>query len=218
MATTHLLMSIGIAAICLRYLPAGLPVAGVLVAVAVGGLLPDLDLVAEHRKTLHFPWLAPLAALGMAVLAGATGSNATWLVALGIASAGLHAQTDVLAGSPEPEPWNPTNERAVYNHCLGHWHRPRRYVRYSGAPEDWLCGGVFAVLAIAAPATTPLTDDLVLALVAIAGCYVLVRRRIGAVAIAIVSTLPTSLRRILPRVTVGKRESGASTLRLRFGD
>jgi hypothetical protein len=34
------------------------------------------------------------------------------------------------------DPWTNPGDRAVYDHLRGRWLRPRRWVRYDGAPED----------------------------------------------------------------------------------
>lgn len=138
---------------------------------AAGGALPDADLVATHRRSLHFPVgygaLACLTA-GVALLAP---TPLTVVVAVFVLAAALHCLMDVLGSGVEARPWEATSERGVYNHLTGRWIRPRRWVRYAGAPEDfllatavalplafgtagrartaiavvWLCSGVFAL-------------------------------------------------------------------------
>ena len=122
-ALTHGLVSLALATLATPALSeyASPPL---LVAAFLGGVAPDIDVVAEHRKSLHFP-------VGYTLLAGAIGawfalvpSAGVLLIATAVGAAALHAWSDVLAGSVEPEPWDPTTERAVYNHALGGWHRP----------------------------------------------------------------------------------------------
>ncbi len=74
------------------------------------------------------------------------------------------------------DPWNGRTERAVYDHVHGRWIRPRRWIRYDGAPED-------AALAVALAVPALVVFDgwltaLVLGGVAISVGYALVRRRV----------------------------------------
>ena len=135
MAVTHALLGPALATLSLPVLSAFAPALVVLAAAFVGNLLPDLDIVAEHRRTLHFPVAAPVLAGVVGVVAVVAESAIGALAAVALGAAGLHALSDVFGGSPETEPWNPTSDIAVFNHVLGRWHRARRYVRYSGAPR-----------------------------------------------------------------------------------
>jgi hypothetical protein len=45
---------------------------------------------------------------------------------------------DAAGGGLEPRPWLGSSDRAVYDHARGRWLRPRRWIRYDGAPEDLL--------------------------------------------------------------------------------
>lgn len=134
MVTTHalagLLLAIPVALVAPEF-------AGVAaVAALAGGVFPDLDMPGAHRRTLHFPVYYSLAA----VVAGAVALlvPATWSVAaaLFLAAAGMHAVSDVAGGGLELRPWEATGERAVYSHYHGRWWRPKRWIRYDGAPED----------------------------------------------------------------------------------
>ncbi|RKD97187.1 metal-dependent hydrolase [Halopiger aswanensis] len=179
MATTHALMGVALVALVFPEVGAA-PTAGVLLAAFVGGIVPDLDMGAAHRKTLHFPVCLPLAAafVGGGLLAsGATGSLALGLFAF-LLSAALHSAIDVFGGGVEPEPWKRTSNKAVYNHVLGRWHRPKRWVRYAGAPEDFLLAAVCGTVAIRAAATTPEIDRLLLGTLAFSAAFTLVRKRI----------------------------------------
>ena len=54
MATTHAVM--GVALVALVFPEFGsVPTVAVLLAAFCGGVAPDLDMAATHRKTLHFP-------------------------------------------------------------------------------------------------------------------------------------------------------------------
>lgn len=146
----------------------------------VGGLLPDLDLYAGHRRTLHFPVYLPAAAtpaLGAAVLAPSVATVSAAFLLLGAA---LHSAMDVLGGGLELYPWAATSDRAVYDHFRGRWLAPRRVVPYDGSVEDLLLAGALAVplFVLAGPALRPL----VIGAAGIAAAYAVVRRRLPAIA------------------------------------
>jgi hypothetical protein len=215
MALTHGLASLALAALATSALSeyAGPPL---LVAAFLGGVAPDLDVVAEHRKSLHFP-------VGYTLLAGAIGawfalapSAGVLLAATAVGAAALHAWSDVLAGSVEPEPWDPTTERAVYNHALGGWHRPRRLVRYSGAPEDGLLAVGSGAVALLASATGPMADATLLWLAVVAGSYVLARKRLTDLRHRIATLLPAQIVASLPTVRVIETDGGATRVAVQW--
>lgn len=213
MALTHGFVSLALATVLLRMSPE-LVAVPVLVAAFVGGLAPDLDIVCEHRKTFHFPFGYTLAA-GFVAVAYLFAPSSPALVALvAVSSAAVHCLSDILAGSVERAPWNPTNERAVYNHVLRHWHRPRRWVRYSGAPEDVLAASVCSFVTLQSPTTGSVADTAVGILFIVAVAYTVVRhpsidlRRYR-------SRLPAALNFVLPTIHIEETDSGATTVTLR---
>ncbi len=213
MAFTHGLASVAVATALLPFGPeyAAPPV---LAAALLGGIAPDLDVVADHRKTLHFPVGYTALAAGLLGIHAVAAHPTLWLVWVAVAAAAAHSWADVLAGSVEAEPWNPTTERAVYNHALGAWHRPRRLVRYSGAVEDVLLGLACAGVAVAAPVTGPTADAGLIALGALSGLYAVLRHpsvRLDAVA----ERFPAAWAR-LPAISVEETESGATTVSVRY--
>jgi hypothetical protein len=135
MGTTHAAMGLALAYPLVRVAPEWAP--AVAVAALVGSLLPDVDLfVGEHRRTLHFPvgyW--PLAFVATALFAFAPRAG-TLAVAVALYAAALHAVTDALGGQTGGAVWEGDGHRGVYAHALGTWLRPRRWIRYDGAPED----------------------------------------------------------------------------------
>ncbi|WP_439028626.1 metal-dependent hydrolase [Haloarchaeobius sp. DT45] len=143
MATTHafvgLLLAVAVNAVA--------PEFGLVAAIAglAGGTFPDLDMAAVHRKTLHFPVWYSVATLPAAVVAVLAPTPTTVGVAVFLAAAAIHSASDALGGGLELRPWEATSTRAVYVHPLKRWVEPRRYIRYDGAPEDFLVGAVLAV-------------------------------------------------------------------------
>jgi len=215
MALTHGAVSVALVALATPLVGDHAGPALLLVAL-VGGLAPDLDLLADHRKSLHYPIGYSVLALGALVGLLATGATLLALAAVAVGAAALHAWSDALAGSAEAEPWNPTTERAVYNHALGRWHRPRRYVRYSGAPEDGLLALVAAGVAIASPATGPTPEAGLWWLAVAAAGYALTRRRLAGLPDSVATLLPQWLVGALPSVRVDETDGGATTLSIRF--
>ncbi len=146
MATTHGFVGLAIAAAVAVIAPE-LAVAAAIGGIA-GGIFPDLDVLAEHRRTLHFPGyytMVALPALGLAYVVTdvVTVSIATFLVA-----AAVHSLGDALGGTPSAVPWESDLDHAVYLHAADRWLPAKRWVRYDGAPEDFVAGVVFAVPAL----------------------------------------------------------------------
>jgi hypothetical protein len=194
MATTHTLAGVLLAVAVTTVAPdvGTLPV----LAAAFGGLFPDLDLYAGHRKTLHFPVYysagAVLAGAGAAVVP----TSLTVAVALFLAAAALHSVMDAAGGGLELKPWLGTSDRAVYSHFHGRWVAPRRWVRYDGAPEDLVLAVWFAVPSILVLDGT-LERGVWLAL-AVSVVYVLLRKPLVTIAERLVAALPTSVVHRLP--------------------
>jgi len=89
----------------------------------------------------------------------------------------IHCVMDALGGGVELRPWEATSERGVYNHASGHWIRPRRWVRYAGAPEDFLLALLFGL-----PVLVLTSGRLQLGLgvvLVLSGLFTAVRRRLA---------------------------------------
>jgi hypothetical protein len=201
MATTHALFGVALAAAAVRVVPElGLATAGfatvALVAAVAGSVFPDLDLYAGHRRTLHYP--VYYAALAVPAVALAVGLPGAWTLALAlfVLGAAAHSLMDALGGGLELKPWRETSERAVYDHYRGRWIRPRRWIRYDGAPEDVL---VAAALAVPALVTFdgPVQTFVVAVLLVSAG-YALLRKQLAALAERLASAVPADLHSYLP--------------------
>ncbi|MFC7201376.1 metal-dependent hydrolase [Halospeciosus flavus] len=197
MATTHALVGLALAAVSV--------VSGDVSPLALwggflGGAFPDLDLYAGHRKTLHFPVYYGVAAVAAFValalpLAAVPGP---WLAALAffLLAAAVHSAMDALGGGLELRPWEGTSERAVYSHFHRRWIRPRRWIRYDGAPED-----LALALVAAGPAwyfAEGLLQQAVVAVVVVSAGYVLVRKRMVHLAEALVARLPDPVLQWVP--------------------
>ena len=189
MATTHVLAGIALASVALYTTPELAPVA--VAAAALGGLTPDLDLYAGHRKTLHFPVYLPalaILAIGIAVL-----SPTAITIAAGyfLLAAAVHSVMDAYGGGLELRPWRGTSTRAVYDHFNGRWISPRRGVRYDGAPEDLALAGLLALPGLLL--FEPPVPMAVAVILSISAGYTLVRKRMVRVAEWFVAQLPDTV-------------------------
>jgi len=175
MNTTHAVMGIALASPLVVLAPEFAPIAAG--GAIVGGAFPDLDLLGgQHRRTLHFPVYYGVAALAAGVVALLASGTATVAAAFFLLSAALHCVTDALGGGLELRPWEATDDRGVYVHLVGRWVRPRRWIRYDGAPEDLLLAAVFSIPGLV------LFDGLVrtvtVAALGVSVVYVAVRKRL----------------------------------------
>lgn len=177
MATTHVFAGLTIVTPVAYVAPEfAIPLAA---GAILGGLAPDLDLLLDHRRTLHFPsaGVAPAAALAIAAIVVPT--SATVALAAFALAAWVHALTDVLGGGPGFDPWENPSDRAVYDHVRGRWLRARRVVRYDGAPEDAGLAVALSVPGLVVFAGITWLRSVILGLVAISIGYALFRRRVS---------------------------------------
>ena len=195
MATTHALFGALLGAVASLAAPELAPVT--IAAGVAGGLFPDLDLALPgvHRKTLHFPVYYALAAIPAVALASLAPTARSLAVAVFLAAAAAHAASDALGGGLELRPWEAASDRGVYDHFHGRWIRPRRWIRYDGAPEDLLLAA-----ALAAPGVgyDPRSQAVVLALLAVSVVYATLRKRLVDVGERLADRLPPGVRARLP--------------------
>ncbi|QZY01056.1 metal-dependent hydrolase [Halobaculum rubrum] len=197
MATTHVLAGVLVGLGTLALVPEAGPV---VLAGALGGLAPDLDLAGAHRKDLHFPGYGSIAAVLAVVAAAVAPSPATLSLAAFLVAAAVHAVSDVLGGDLTLRPWEATGDRAVYEHLRGRWHPPRRLIRYDGAPEDLLVG-----IALALPSLAMLdgvSQSTVAALVIVSAGYTLVRRSLVDAGERLVAAAPAAVLAAIPETVI----------------
>ncbi|WP_122089327.1 metal-dependent hydrolase [Halalkalicoccus subterraneus] len=194
MLPTHALIGLALAGPLLVVAPEFTGVA--LVAGFLGGVFPDLDLYAGHRRTLHYPSYYPVLAVLALAIAIAAPSVATVGMATFLLGAGVHSVMDVFGGGLELRPWLETSERAVYDHYQGRWLAPKRWIRYDGAPGDLLLSASLAVPLFVALEGAFRT--VVIATFGVAVGYATVRRVLPSLADRLVGAVPTPIRRYLP--------------------
>ncbi len=162
----------------------------------LGGVLPDLDLYAGHRRTLHYPVYYTVFS-GIALPIAALWPSATTVaIAFLLLGAALHCVADVFGAGLELRPWEATADHAVYDHYHGRWIPARRVVRYDGSPEDLLLSA-----SLAGPllwAVDGWLQVVVSVTLGVAVVYVALRRRLAAAAPAVVRWLPAGVRPYLP--------------------
>lgn len=189
MLPTHAVVGLAIATPIAVLAPELAPAA--LLGGLLGGILPDLDMYVGHRRTLHFPTGYSLLALPTIILALVRPDPALVGFALLLASAALHCRMDRYGGGLELRPWEATSERAVYDHVLGRWHRPKRWIRYDGAPEDLL-----ATVGVGVPLLFLLDPPfrwIVGGAIAVGVAYTVLRRHLLPIGRAICARLPSPI-------------------------
>ena len=161
-----------------------------------GGIWPDLDLYAGHRRTLHYPTGYTLAAIPAVPLAVVVGTPLAVGLAVAVVAAAAHCRMDRYGGGLELRPWENSSERAVYDHVAGRWQAPKRWVRYDGAPEDLglsLVVGLPLVAVLHAPFRW-----LVVAALIVASGYVLLRRWLAGLAPVLAGAVPEPVNKYVP--------------------
>ncbi|WP_266075031.1 metal-dependent hydrolase [Haladaptatus caseinilyticus] len=194
MATTHALVGVLLGSATLLVAPELAPVA--VFAGLFGGLFPDFDLYSGHRKTLHFPVyysIAGSALLGVAVLVPTVWTIA---VAVFVLSAAVHSISDAFGGGLELKPWLGESERAVYDHFRGRWIPPRRWIRYDGAPEDFVLAVFVALPSIVL--YDGVIQTLVIVAVLVSAVYALLRKQLVVAAEWLVGRIPAPMLDYIP--------------------
>lgn len=202
MATTHALAGLVLAALASAAVPGVTP--AVALAAAAGGIFPDLDLAAAHRKTLHFPGYYAVAAVVASGVAALVPGVLTLAAALFFAAAALHCAMDVAGGGLALRPWRRTSDRGVYSHVHGRWIPPRRWIRYDGAPEDFVLAAGLAVPCLLV--FEGRLQALVVVTVAISGAYALLRKPMIRIAEWVVSRLPERVVKRIPTTMLDVEE------------
>ncbi|MFP8891355.1 metal-dependent hydrolase [Natrialbaceae archaeon A-CW2] len=194
MLPTHALAGMALALPLLAVAPEYAPIA--FVAGLLGGIFPDLDMYAGHRKTLHYPVyysVFAVVATGVALLIPTAGTVA---ISVFLLAAALHSVTDIFGSGLELRPWEGNSNKAVYSHYHGTWIAPRKVLSYDGSPADFALSVTLAV-----PLLYVLEGGLqwvVIGAVVVAGIYTALRRVLADLAPVVVGFLPSSVYPYVP--------------------
>lgn len=195
MLPTHALVGLAIA----TPVAVGVPdlSTSLLVGALVGSILPDVDVLATHRRTLHYPTGYVLASVPVLAVAALAPTPIIVALAAGLVAAAIHCRMDRYGGSHENRPWERKTDRAVYDHLAGRWRGAKRWTRYDGSSRDL----AVAATAAAVPLLAPIGAFRTLAAVSlgVAVVYTAFRRRIA----DLVDELSVALRRGSDRLRAG---------------
>ncbi len=125
MAPTHLMTSV----VLFLLLSPGFFTADSLLFFIIGAFLPDLDVRANHRRTLHLPFFYPVIA-AVFYLTSFYQFSALFL------SASLHCIMEI-AGNDAGE-YVDEDKGAIFNHLSGEWISGRYWIKRDGGPRDLL--------------------------------------------------------------------------------
>ena len=188
MLPTHAVVGLAVAAPLLLVAPDHAAVA--LGGALLGSVLPDLDMYAGHRRSLHYPTGYTIVAAPAAVIAGVLRTPLSVAVAFLLVGAALHCRMDRYGGGLELRPWEATSDRAVYDHARGRWRSPKRWIRYDGAPEDVL---LVVVLGIPLVAVLDAPFQWFAAALGVGVTYGALRRRLANLAPTVFASAPEPL-------------------------
>lgn len=175
MASTHILSG-ALIGLIFSWFESGLLLQFVAVGV-VGGVLPDLDLLWEHRKTLHRPFQFSILMAASLITWWMAGNLLLLFGAVLFSGLAVHSLSEVLSQGKTMNPDLHESDRGIYNHMTGEWIRPRN------------------VVAVASEQDLLFTYLLALPLL-LAEVYVL---RIGAILVAVLGTLNFAVNEKLTR-------------------
>ena len=194
MLPTHAVVGLAVAAPLVAAAPDLAPAA--LAGALAGSVLPDLDLYAGHRRTLHYPTGYGLTAVPAAAVAAWLATPVAVAAAALLVGAALHCRMDRYGGGLELRPWEGTSERGVYDHVRGRWLAPKRWIAYDGSPGDFLLA-----LALGLPLLVVLDGPFRLiaaAALLVGGAYAALRRRLAALAPAVFGRVPDPVEAYVP--------------------
>lgn len=133
MLSTHILSG-GVVGLALSYAAPEIAVPLVVIGM-IAGLLPDLDMFAEHRKTFHRPVEFTMMFLGAITVFAAGSDPGVLLVSVFFGSMAVHSVSEILGQGKTKNPDLKKDDRAVYNHVAEEWFEPARKVGVGSAPD-----------------------------------------------------------------------------------
>lgn len=142
MLPTHILAG-GVIGLVLSVLALEMQVSMICVGM-IASVLPDLDMLLEHRKTLHRPLQFSLFAIALFGLYLAFNTSLLLLLSVIFASAGLHTVSEILGQGKTMNPDLKKDNRCVYNHLKRVWIKPRRLIKV-GSFRDLVLSAIFSI-------------------------------------------------------------------------
>lgn len=95
----------------------------------LAGVIPDLDMFLEHRKTFHRPIEFTLLFITSVSMFLITGSHVFLILLVFSGSISLHVFSEVLGQGKTMNPDLKEDDRCVYNHLNGEWIKPMRIIK-----------------------------------------------------------------------------------------
>jgi hypothetical protein len=145
MLTTHILAGASLGLLFLSSDPE--VVFPVMIVGLFGSIFPDLDMFAEHRKTLHRPFQMLIVSALFALVFTVYSVQAILLAAVFTFSMSLHCFMDILSNGKTMHPRTDPDDRAVYNRVTDSWIEPRRLV-LDGSVPDMILTIVFGIILV----------------------------------------------------------------------
>jgi hypothetical protein len=133
MISTHVLMGANLGLIIGMFEPS-LGTAAIAAGV-LGSIIPDLDMMAEHHRTLHRPFQFLGVTGALYLIFTATASNLAAFTLFTAAAASLHSFSDILSQGKTKHPEVKKDERAVYNHLGNKWMKPKRIINEASSRD-----------------------------------------------------------------------------------
>lgn len=164
MVFTHAAISLLIGVVAFSFVPSPF----VIIAVVLAGILPDLDLIFEHRKTFHRPFQCLIGSVLLSAVYLFSGNLLFSVGAIAFLSMSCHSVLDLLSNGKTAHPRKERDERGVYNHLEESWINPRRLVT-DGSAGDFM---ILAVSGLAAIYVSGLTRVKMFAAVLVAGGFI----------------------------------------------
>jgi hypothetical protein len=122
----------------------------------LAGILPDLDMFIEHRKTFHRPlqYFTGFIILLLSYL----GLQSSYLLAFSVilGSMSIHCIFEIFGQGKTMNPDLKEDERCEYNHITGNWIKPRRKVKVGSGKDLILTIAFSAPLVTVSEATIPI--------------------------------------------------------------
>lgn len=110
----------------------------------IAGVIPDVDIFLEHRKTLHRPLEYLLVFTTLIFTYALFQLNSILVVAALFGSMSIHCISELFGQGKTMNPDLKTDDRCVYNHLAQNWLKPKRVVKVASI-RDLMILMVFSI-------------------------------------------------------------------------